>query len=137
MLRFYVGVVIIFVPTSLMAQERMQEGLWEQRMVGMVAPGIETSTTRCMRSEELSGQTGTADDIRTAMQLAAPGCTISEVAAEGDHVTWRQNCGALHQIGDFHYRGTTMDGTIKMWQTGQSAKTVTIQGKRLGSCPPT
>ena len=136
MLKFSIVIAILFAPTSLMAQERMREGLWEQRMVGMAAPGVESTTTRCMRPDELSGQNGTADDIRAAMQVAAPSCTLGEVTAEGDHVTWRQNCGVLHQTGDFHYRGTTMDGAIKMWQTDRPAKTITIQGKRLGPCPP-
>lgn len=92
-------------------------------------------STRCIDGKEAETANGSADDIRKALMAEATGCTLEDVTASGDRVTFRQTCGPVRQSAEFSYRGTTMEGRITMSFPGKPPGTMTSQGKRIGACP--
>lgn len=135
-IRLAVAFCLAAAPGAVHAQQRMQPGLWEIEMTmqGGAVDGQRFASKKCLSAGEVAATVGSAAEIRAAMEQTSDGCTIGDVTAQGDRVSFRQTCGPVEQAAEFFYRGTTMDGRISMSMAGKPSGTIVQQGRLVGPC---
>jgi hypothetical protein len=126
-----VGVALFFLFSAGLcyAAPNMEEGLWElTKTVDMPGMGSKSFTsTSCLTKEKAVPQT------------AGSGCTIKDMKAQGNTVTWTVVCkeGMSTSTGKVTYAGSTMEGVVEttVKADGQTmTMKSTMKGKRIGPC---
>ncbi len=112
-----------------LAAPNMEDGLWEiTTTVNMPGAGLKSFTnTSCLTKEKAVPQT------------AESGCTVKDVKAQGNTVTWTVVCqeGMSTSTGKITYTGSTMDGVVETTvKAGGQTMTMKsrMKGKRIGPC---
>ena len=114
----------------------MKEGLWEitskASIQGMPFDMPPTTYTQCLTKENI---------IPQEQNQAQQECKLIDSDISGNTVTWSMTCsqnGMISNIsGKISYKGTTMDGTMKVESNtpmGNSIMNMIINGKRIGDC---
>ncbi len=125
----YIIAILLFLFSAALssAAPNMEEGLWEMTTT-VDMPGISSKSfthTTCLTKEKAVPQT------------AESGCTIKDVTAQGNTVTWTVVCKEGTSIGKVTYAGTTMEGftetTVKTNGNTMTMKS-RMKGKRIGPC---
>jgi hypothetical protein len=119
------------------AGPNIHEGNWEitstMEMEGMPAGGaVPMKYAQCLTSK----------DAVPKNPETIKGCTIKNMKAEGNTVTWTMRCeeqgAAIDGSGTVTYSSDTMQGTIKMTlndpEGGKIQMTQRMSGKRIGDC---
>lgn len=125
----YIIAILLFLFSAALssAAPNMEEGLWEMTTT-VDMPGISSKSfthTTCLTKEKAVPQT------------AESGCTIKDVKAQGNTVTWTVVCKEGTSIGKVTYAGTTMEGftetTVKTNGNTMTMKS-RMKGKRIAPC---
>jgi Protein of unknown function (DUF3617) len=116
------------------AGPNINPGLWEftteTQMQGAANMQVPPEThTQCI----------TPDDTVPMSQGASKECQITNVATNGDTISWNIVCagqgGQMEGRGEVTYHGDTMDGSMVMAISGTNMQiTNTITGRRVGNC---
>lgn len=116
------------------AGPNINPGLWEfttetQMQGGGVMQVPAETHTQCI----------TQDDLVPMSQNASQECQITNVATNGDTISWDIVCGGqggqMEGSGEVTYHGNTMEGNMVMAISGTNMQiTNTISGRRIGNC---
>ncbi len=123
--------------SSLGAEERMRDGLWQSTMTTGGKAGI--ATTRCVTPAETVTTNGSAKEIREYREkVAAKGgkraCTLGHLSVTSDTITALMDCGASSYANKTTYRGDSFETVLTFTNPAAGQKTV-ITGRRIGVCP--
>ena len=124
-----VALSFLFFAGLCLAAPNMEDGLWEITTT-VNTPGMGSKSfknTSCLTKEKAVPQT------------AESGCTVNDVKAQGNTVTWTVVCkeGMSTSTGKVTYTGSTMDGIVETTvKAGGQTMTMKsrMKGKRIGPC---
>jgi hypothetical protein len=108
----------------------MKPGKWEVS-VQMDMPGMQLpaqTATQCITKEQ-------AESAEAAIPRNEAGCKVSDIAVNGNTVSWKVACEAQHLTGEgtLTYQEDSYTGEAQM-KIGEAEMKMKYKGKRLGDC---
>lgn len=135
--RFFYGLLLFFIPTSLFASEPLylKPGLWEESAVielpnGEIQP-LKGTIKRCYTEDYIRGM------LEVPTSNEKKGCTVTDYKRSGNKVSWKQKCEKettttdekgqtkiirwteTDGVWEVTYEGTSFEATLKYdWNVG-------------------
>ena len=132
----FLVLVLISLPTTILAANGMREGMWEitstMEMPGMPMRMPPTTIKHCYTKKDVKAEKKAISRDKN--------CTVTDFKRSGNKVTWKMKCTGKHAgvfSGETVFSGDSYESNMNMQSAaGQGGSmTMKVKGKRIGNCP--
>ena len=126
--------VLVSLPSTILAADGIREGLWEitskMEMPGMPMAMPATTVKRCYTREDVKDQKKVISRDKD--------CTVTDLKSSGNKVTWKMVCTGKNPgtfTGETVFSGDSYNSVMNMQSAGKGGTmTIKAKGKRVGNC---